>query len=492
MLLNLKLNKRKVKKRSLIMKSMFIRRLIGFSIGPVAGAIISFITIPLTTYFIEPAEFGKASMFSVFQVLISTFLFLGLDQAYTREYFEIKDKINLLKNALLLPLISSFVILLMIVFNLNFVSKILFNTEHYKFASFLFGYTIILMVIERFILLSIRMEEKALEYSIVNIFIKISILICTLIFVLFIRTDFLAVIYSTVLGQIIGNLYLVIKYRSYINYFSFTLDKRLIKRLLIFGIPLIFSASIITLLQSLDRIFLRAWSTFEEIGIFTAALKISAVLTVIQTAFTSFWVPTAYRWYKEKKDIKHFQLVSNALLLFMSILFMILLMSKKYISMILSSDYSSAAFIIGMLCLQPIMYTISETTTLGIVFSRKSYLNIYVSVIAIIPNVAINILLVPKFGSIGAAIATGVAYIFFFLSRSILSNRYWKGMSIKLHLIVSLVMFIAALINAYNFEMIIMVNLLFLTVILLIQISTIRNLYNILFKTEVNKSWDFS
>nr|WP_277735492.1 oligosaccharide flippase family protein [Priestia megaterium]WEZ37228.1 oligosaccharide flippase family protein [Priestia megaterium DSM 319] len=162
--------------------NLFIKKLLGFSIGPIVGALIAFITIPLTTYFVSPTEYGRASMFSLFQVLIVTILYLGLDQSYTREYHESSNKTNLLKNAMFLPLMLSILILFCICMNLNTVSSFLFDSEKYNMAALLFGFTIVFMVIERFILLSIRMKEKALEYSIINIVIKLNILIFTLLF----------------------------------------------------------------------------------------------------------------------------------------------------------------------------------------------------------------------------------------------------------------------------------------------------------------------
>lgn len=90
----------------------FIKKLAGFSVGPVIGAFISFITIPLTTYFISPTEFGKASMFMVVQSFLVTFIYLGMDQSYAKEYNSSTDKNELFQNALLIPLSTA--ILLMI------------------------------------------------------------------------------------------------------------------------------------------------------------------------------------------------------------------------------------------------------------------------------------------------------------------------------------------------------------------------------------------
>lgn len=468
-----------------------IKKFMGFSMGPVVGAIISFITIPLTTHFISPSEFGKAQMFSVFQMLTLSFLYLGLDQAYTREYHETDNKKNLIKNAMLIPVLGSIFIFIFMLINMNYFSHYFFGKEYYHLATILVGLTIITMTVERFLLLSVRMEEKAFEYSIITILIKLVVLVFTLLFVIFIRRDFLAVVYSAIIGQLVGDFYLIIRYRKFLYIKDFQFDKELLIKMLKFGLPLVVAASLSNLLNSLDRISLRKWSTSAELGIFAAAYKISATLSIVQASFTSFWVPTAYRWYHQKKEMKHFEVVSNTILLLMSVLFVFILLFKKMVVLILGPQYINSEFIIGFLCLQPIMYTLSETTTLGIVFSKKSYLNIIVSVLAIIPNVILNIILVPKYGAIGAAIATGVSYIFFFISRSYFSNRNWEGFSLKSHLVVNVLIFIAALINTQNLTYMLLINLGFLLIIVVVQIPTIKKLVSI-YKSKNKKEWDFS
>lgn len=455
----------------------FISKLIGFSIGPVVGAILSFITIPLTTYFVVPSEYGKASMFMTFQMIFATFLFLGLDQAYTREYHSTNNKPNLFQNALMLPLILALSVLLVTVAFPGAVSSALFGSSKYQAPAVLFGVMIIFMVLERFILLSLRMQEKAIEYSLLNIFVKFAALVLTFVFVFFIRRDFLAVVYSTVFGQIFGDLFLLARYRGLFNMKSFSLDRALIRGMIIFGIPIVVATSLSSLLNYMDRLMLWTWSTFYQIGILTATWKIAAVLSIIQTSFTSFWVPTAYRWYSEGKNIRYFKIVSDAILLGMSILAQAVLIFKGLIVTILSSGYADARFIIGFLCLQPVIFTVSETTCLGIVFSRKSYLTIWVGLIALVPNLVINILLVPKFGAVGTAIATAVSYIFFFMARTYFSGKNGMKFSVWKHHLVFVVLLVSASLNLLPVKEMPLINLGMLVFILLIQWATIRQIW---------------
>ncbi|MCO7127548.1 lipopolysaccharide biosynthesis protein [Sporolactobacillus shoreicorticis] len=464
-----------------------IKKLIGFSMGPVIGALISFMTIPLTTYYINPAEYGKASMFLLFQTIVGTFLFLGVDQAYTREYHGASDKTKLLQHALLLPLGLALLVLFAALLHPRPLSQLLFGRPDEALPTILFGVMTLFMVLERFLMLSVRMREKAFEYSLLAIMAKSAVFLLTLFFIFFIRRDFLTVVYATVFGQITGDAWLFWRYRRMLNPKGFSMDRVLLKTLVTFGLPIVIATSLSSLLGGLDRLALRLWSTFNQIGIFSATLKVAAVLSVFQSGFTSFWVPTAYRWYSENRPVTYFKIVSDTVLLAMSLLAAGIFLFKGIIVFLLSAHYSSAQYLVCFLCMQPLIYTVSETTCLGIVFSKKSYLNIWVGLCALIPAVILDILLVPPFGAKGAAIATAVAFLFFFAARTFFSGKHWVCLPVTKHYIVFLILFAAAFINLMDVPWLTIANIFSLLLILIVQRSTIRVLWVFWKKTRTNR-----
>ncbi|BBN98005.1 lipopolysaccharide biosynthesis protein [Sporolactobacillus terrae] len=450
------------------MKS-FIKRLLAFSIGPFGAAFIGLMTIPVTTHFVSPEEYGKASMFLLALTMLATFQYLGIDQAYTREFHEVNDREALFLNALLLPLLFALFILAMIALNLSTTSQLLFGEPDHDAASLLLGVSLVLLCFERFLLLSLRMQEKALAYSLYTVFIKLIVLAATLVFVLFIRRDFLAVVYSAAVGQIFGDLLILFRLRAMFRLRHFRPNRALLHRMLVFGLPLVVAASASSLLNSAGQLSLRTWSSFYAVGMFAAALKVAAVLSVVQTAFTSFWVPTAYRWHAEGKSIAAFRMVSSGVLLFMSVLYFVVLLFKEPLMCLLSPDYLPAAGLIGLLCLQPVLYTLSETTTLGIVFSRKSYLNLWVSFLSLVPCLLINALAVPKLGTIGAGLATGVSYVLFFIARSWFSAKHWRSFPLYRHYAVIAVLFTAGVLNSMHLPFMVLANLGMLLLVIFMQ-----------------------
>lgn len=467
----------------------FIKKLAGFSLGPVLGAIISFITVPVTTFFINPTEFGKASMFSVIQSLVVTLIYLGIDQSYTREYHYEEDKKKLFQNALILPLLASVIFSMAIIIFKGQFSNLLFDSNNYPYVSVWFAMMLIASVVERFILLSIRMEEKALEYSFFSIFVKVTILVVTILLLLLGNRTFMTVVLATIFGQLLGDAILVLRYRHLFNIKKFSIDQELLKKMFLFGLPLIVAASVSNLLNTSGRLFLRGYSTYHDLGIYNAALKIANLLQIVQSAFTSFWVPTAYRWHKENRDMKHFSFISDALLLIMTLLFFGLLIFKQIAVLILSSDYGDAQYVIGLLAMAPILYTLSETSTLGIVFSGKSYLNLWVSFLAIIPNIVLNYFLVPLYGTIGAGIATATAYIVFCISRTYFSKKSGFDIAFNKQFINMLLFFVAAIVNTTNQVWVLPVTGIVLILSLLTQSSTVKTMMRI---KKNPQEWDFS
>lgn len=128
---------------------------------------------------------------------------------------------------------------------------------------------------------------------------------------------------------------------------------------------------------------------------------------------------------KEPEDRTFYQKGFRIMSFVMFLIGISLILCKDMFVLLLGEDYRGSAAMIPFLCLSPIMLTISDTTVIGITFSKKSYLQIIVSAVACAVNIAGNTLLVPIIGGVGAAISTGLSYIVFFAMRTILSNRYF-------------------------------------------------------------------
>ncbi|KOA21338.1 polysaccharide biosynthesis protein [Clostridium homopropionicum DSM 5847] len=450
----------------------FLKRFLGFSIGPLVSALIGFITVPITTYLVSPTDFGKSAMYTMGYSISSLFIFLGLDQAFVREYNDEKNKKNLFWNSLIVPLVFSIIIGAIYIIFYKPVSILMFDSIE-KYIIMILAFSLPFAVIDRFNMLVIRMQEKAKLYSLFNIFNKLFVLIIMIPYLKFIDNSFKGIINANFISLIL--LCLLEIYFVKENWKTkFCIDKKLLTNLFEFGLPLI-PASIITwFFSSMDRIALRQWSTFEQIGIYSAAFKIVMVLGIVQQAFCTFWTPTAYRWHKQEVGNKKYMEVSDILITIMVILFSFIVLFKDIIIKILSESYADAAVVVPFLLFLPIMYTVSETTTLGISFSKKTSYNILISIVAAGTNYIGNFMLVPRMGALGASISTGVSYIVFFWMRTLISRKLWYKFDLNIY-IVNIILMLLLSITSIIFNKVYM-NLIIILIVIIYNKKHVMNI----------------
>ena len=102
-------------------------------------------------------------MFFLAQTFLIYVIYLGFDQAFTREYHDHENKRELLQQAMLVPLLGSFFFqLILVVFAADF-SQLLFESPQYTRAIYLFALSSGLLIFERFLLLTVRMQNKAIN-----------------------------------------------------------------------------------------------------------------------------------------------------------------------------------------------------------------------------------------------------------------------------------------------------------------------------------------
>lgn len=109
----------------------------------------------------------------------------------------------------------------------------------------------------------------------------------------------------------------------------------------------------------------------------------------------------------------------------MLIISLVLLCTKDIVVLFLGATYRDAVYVFPFLAFMPIMYTVSESTVMGINFKMKTNYHVWISVICALVNAVGNYFLIIRFGAKGAAISTGLSYMVFFALRTILANKVY-------------------------------------------------------------------
>ncbi|EIY2648587.1 oligosaccharide flippase family protein [Klebsiella aerogenes] len=409
---------------------MKLKVILSFAIGPVGAAFLGFVTLPLMTWLYSPEDVGRFGMLNVaisFSVLIYC---LGLDQAYVRQYHESEDKAKLLKISVIPGLLLILLTAAVFLIKPGYLSSLLFGVDSSEIG-FLSIFIIIINFSLRFLSLVLRMEGRGVYFSLSQLIPKLVVIGCFLFFYFFWeKHDFPQLLWANLFGFLSTLLViLLITKKDWIAAISSKIDYQKLKDMFFFGFPLIWGGIAFWGVTAMDRIFLRSLSTFEQLAIFSVAISFANAASIIQNIFSTLWAPMVYKISNDDEEsIKLVNKVSQYILLVVVTVFCIAGLFSWLVDFFIPTTYADVKFIL-LACLgYPLLYTLSETTVVGIGISKKTSYSMLASLLALGINLVLNYVMVPKYGASGAAVSTCLTFWFFLVFRTEFSILSWKKM----------------------------------------------------------------
>lgn len=436
------------------MKNSFLKHFTIIGSGTLISMILGVLTTPLITRIVDPVEYGKFSIFTMYSNIAVMILYLGLDQSLVRYFYEFDSKeyrTSLLFKCVQIPIITTVIVsIIVILFN----NLELFEFEFGKNILYLLCIYTFIQIIYRFSLLLVRLQYKSKLYSLIGVIQKVSYIALVLPLLGFgtiekMKTLIIATMLSTLICVIISLYY----ERETWNFSKMNLEVCSFTRksLLKYAYPYIISMGVTILFQTIDKISLNKYSTYTEVGIYSSTMTLIHIFNIIQSTFNTLWAPMAIEHYtKDNNDRSYYQKGNKIITVIMFFIGISLILGKDIFAVLLGERYRQAAYILPFLIFSPIMYTISETTVNGLVFLKKSKMQVVVAVGSCVTNIIGNTILVPRLGAQGAAISTGLSYIVFFTLRTVLSNYYFYiDFNLKKFYILTVVVIIYAFYNTF-------------------------------------------
>jgi O-antigen/teichoic acid export membrane protein len=402
-----------------------LRKYIAFSLGTWFRAFISFFITPITTWLINPTEFGKAAMFSTVYSIVLLVGFLGTTQSFLR-FFPQKseeERSILLWSCLIVPILMSFLIGTVVFILKDPINSFLVGTSHSN-AHVLLVLTLVTGIFQTFNLSLVRSKGKAILFSAIQVIQSLSQIGFIVLYALLVSRDFYALLYAQLFSNVVALVTGMFFERSY--WFPIKIDKKLVFEVIKYGYPFVFSGLLWWLLNWIDRFVLRLYTSFSDIGLYSAAFKIVSAMSLLTTGFSTLWYPFAYEQYeKNPENTMIFKKTLDYVAFLVFSVGFLLLSFKDVIFLLLARSYRPAAAISPFLILNPVMITMAIVVARGIDFSKKTYWFIVSDGVTALLNLAGNFLLIPVFGARGAAVSTGLSFIIVFAIESSVSKKLY-------------------------------------------------------------------
>jgi len=230
---------------------------------------------------------------------------------------------------------------------------------------------------------------------------------------------------AVIMSNIVMILYQVIKIRLW-EFIRFNcINKSVILELITFSIPLVPNALMWWAMNASDRYIILLVVGASANGLYAVANKVPAIISIIHNIFFQAWQLSAI----EEGDSKDKSIVfSNVFNLFASV--MIIISSvltgtvKLLFEMLFSSDFESAWSVTPFLILSIVFFGFSSFYGTVYIVEKKTKGAFKTSVIGAVINLILNIILIPRYGLYGAAIATMISSISMFIYRMIDTRKF--------------------------------------------------------------------
>jgi len=241
------------------------------------------------------------------------------------------------------------------------------------------------------------------------------------------NVDRLAVILvGMVIAMGIGIAYFIKQYNKVD--FAKNLDLKFIYSAYSFGIRVFLSSIIIMLLIRVDIILIKKMLGFREVGIYSIAAHIVDMLQVASNLVGGYLF---VKLSDTEDDFTKWQLMKKIMMLFGAFLTVanlaFVLLGKILLRILYGIDFVPAYGV--YLWLIPASYGLSFGSFFNNYLNSKGFppITILIPAISLGLNIGLNLLMIPRWGLIGAAIASGIAYLLWFFLIIIYEQRRTKG-----------------------------------------------------------------
>jgi O-antigen/teichoic acid export membrane protein len=271
----------------------------------------------------------------------------------------------------------------------------------------------------------LRARFQSARYSLLNVSALTVQLTAITYLVIFVSPN----AHSVLLGRLVGTAFEALAFFwAARGELSLRFSAGRMRQMLAFGVPLIFGQLSLTLFMTVDRYFLQKYGTRADVGVYSMANTIVSVITILVTVpFSQVWTVMRFSVMNEEGAEEYYARV----LTYITYASMfgalgVAAVAGDALHLRGLKSYWPAASIIPLLGLSMVLDSASRVLNVGFTIRKRTIWAPIVTSGALALNLALNFLLIPGYGPMGATVATLISYFAFCAMRYFVSNRFIK------------------------------------------------------------------
>lgn len=392
-------------------------------IGTLSSLFFGLLTNIIIVRFMSREEFGIYSLALTIVTVCITISTLGLQEGTTRfiAHFRAKNERTSIKDticsSILISLLSSILITILITSFSNYVAINIFKIREISRVLQILGIAIPFIVLSDVLISVFRGFDKAMVRVYFSNIMKPILYLCLLVLAVHFKLSFTSIISTYVVSAIITFLalflYFTKKSPQSFSWKQLNFNNRS-KELLRYSVPLLMVTMLLSIMAWTDTLMLGYFKNPEIVGAYNAAHPIGNLLSTGINSIGYLYVPVISYLYS-KNQIKELGKINESstkwcFIITFPIFFFLFLFPEFVLNIFYGDRYVETSNVLKVLVLGHIANSFFGLNYFTLLSAGKSRLLMYCSSIGAFMNVIFNLILIPQFGMLGAAIASAISF----------------------------------------------------------------------------------
>ena len=405
---------------------------------------IGFVMTPIyTRSFSNTSIFGVFTNMYAYAALINAILAFGMETTFFRFLNKVdkEDKQKVTNNSFVVTLFTSGVFLITVFLFLDPIAVWLSRdntTDYLEYVSFVKYFAVILaadaLAVVPFV--KLRAEGRPIRYSVVKL-VNIFVLVFVNLFLLFWLPSLNAKypfwteltsgwfregwIGNVFIANLVASIVTLIFLMPQLIRFRLVVDRGLMKTMLAYSLPILVANSSFIINEHLDKIMfprlVPGQQGEQELGIYGAVAKLAVFLNLFVTAFRLGVEPFFFSNAKDKDAGKTYAMIMDYFIILMVIVMVGISANIDWLKYFIEGnginkgDYWVGLYVLPVLLLNNVLLGVYMNLTVWYKLSDQTRYALYISGMGAIITIVFNLLFIPSYSYVGAALSTTSAYI---------------------------------------------------------------------------------
>jgi O-antigen/teichoic acid export membrane protein len=395
-----------------------------YGVGAVVSRLLGVLLLPVVTRYLHRGQLGAVDTLIALSVVLVIVLRAGISMAFFRFYFDADDergRVTVVRTSFWFTMTVATAALIVGVILSEQISRLLFSTPHK--ADLVRAAFVLLWAQMNYEQLTslFRVEERSVEFVAATLANVVITVVSTILLVAVWHTGAVGVIAGNFTGTLVV-FFVLLAYRRFQLGLEF--DRKLFRQMQRFGLPLVPSGLALWVVDLADRFLLLKLKGVAEVGLYSVGVRLSSALLILLIALRTAWPAFAYSIRDDNEAKRAYGFVLTYVTYACCWLSLALsLLAPWLVRLLATPRFYAGARVVPLLVFGGTAFIAFNVMSIGIGRAKATQFNWVVTGVAAVVNVALNFVLIPPYGMMGAAAATLVAYVIMFLGMTVRAQQ---------------------------------------------------------------------